>query len=194
MITLVYGGAASGKSEYAEAVMARLDMPRLYVATMQPFGQEALQRIERHIIRRHDGGFETAECYGSLAGLVVPAGSAVLLECLGNLAANLLYEPVARGVGEQVYHVRPDNRTVNDIEASIDHVCDAARDAVIVGNDVFASGECYADETMAYLDVLGTAMIHAAARADFVVEVVCGIPVYRKGARQQLLDAVGRGR
>ena len=49
MMTLVVGGADSGKSEYAERLVVRAgEAPRVYIATMQPFDQESLRRIEKH--------------------------------------------------------------------------------------------------------------------------------------------------
>ena len=48
MFMLVIGGAASGKSAFAEACSAARGAPALYVATMEPFGEEAAARIERH--------------------------------------------------------------------------------------------------------------------------------------------------
>ena len=56
MFTLVIGGSASGKSEYAERHVLSLSTPektspqfgnRIYIATMQPFGEDARARIAR---------------------------------------------------------------------------------------------------------------------------------------------------
>ena len=53
MFTLVVGGAASGKSEYAEQLILRAGaLPRYYVATMEPFGAEARARRTRCLAMR----------------------------------------------------------------------------------------------------------------------------------------------
>ena len=78
---LVCGGAASGKSAYAESMLCRLsgDAPRIYLATMMPFGDEAASRIARHREQRAGAGFETRECPCGLPDVSVPPDSAVLL-------------------------------------------------------------------------------------------------------------------
>ena len=49
MMTLVVGGSASGKSAYAEGlILAAKSWPRTYIATMEPFDDECLRRIEKH--------------------------------------------------------------------------------------------------------------------------------------------------
>ena len=48
MLTLVTGGAASGKSEYAERLAAACDGPRVYIATMRPLDKGSVARIEKH--------------------------------------------------------------------------------------------------------------------------------------------------
>ena len=68
MFTLVIGGAASGKSEYAESRVVRLPERRIYLATMRPWDQECRARIARHRRLRQDKGFETLERYTDLAG------------------------------------------------------------------------------------------------------------------------------
>lgn len=49
MMTLVVGGSASGKSAWAEELAVRSPgRPRIYIATMEPFDEECLRRIDRH--------------------------------------------------------------------------------------------------------------------------------------------------
>ena len=66
MLTLVIGGSASGKSEYAEQHVMSLNGARIYIATMEPFGKEAADRISKHRQMRKNKGFETIECYTGL--------------------------------------------------------------------------------------------------------------------------------
>ena len=48
MFTLVIGGAASGKSAYAESLVLRAPCrPRYYIATMEPFDDEGCAREAR---------------------------------------------------------------------------------------------------------------------------------------------------
>ena len=47
MLTLITGGASSGKSDFAERLVCRLPGERIYLATMEPFGKENLSRIAR---------------------------------------------------------------------------------------------------------------------------------------------------
>jgi adenosylcobinamide kinase/adenosylcobinamide-phosphate guanylyltransferase len=166
MLTLVVGGAASGKSAFAEAVTTALPGPRLYLAAMEPFGEEARARIARHRALRAGKGFQTLERYVDLSGAPLPAGANVLLEDLGNLAANELYRP--DGGGEA---------------AALAGVLAAARCAhlTVVTNEVFSGGMDYEGDTLRYLGALARLNRALAARADTVVEVVCGLPNLLKG-------------
>ena len=92
MFTLIVGGAASGKSEYAEnLILQERHTSFFYLATMQAFDEECRVRIERHRALRAGKGFETLECPVGLHKIHLPIASAVLLECIGNLVANELY-------------------------------------------------------------------------------------------------------
>ena len=171
MFTLVIGGAASGKSEYAEGlVMASPLLPRYYIATMEPFDSECHARIAKHRRMRAQKGFETLERYTSLASLRLPARGCVLLECLGNLAANELYSPSGAGP-----------KALEAIVAGIDALLPQCGDLVVVSNEVCTGGTCYAGDTESYLHLLASANRALAERADRVCEVVCGLPQYYKG-------------
>ena len=95
MLTLVIGGAASGKSEYAESAVLELPGHRIYLATMQAYDDEGRARVEKHRRNRADKGFETVEQSVNLEEAIprIPAGSNVLLEDLTNLVANERYRP-----------------------------------------------------------------------------------------------------
>ena len=58
VLILVMGGAASGKSEYAESVVVASSIhERYYIATMMPYDDECFRRIERHRAMRAQKGF-----------------------------------------------------------------------------------------------------------------------------------------
>ena len=50
MLTLVLGGAASGKSGYAESLVLKTALPRYYIATMQVWDAECAARAD-HVVR-----------------------------------------------------------------------------------------------------------------------------------------------
>ncbi|EOS66746.1 bifunctional adenosylcobinamide kinase/adenosylcobinamide-phosphate guanylyltransferase [Oscillibacter sp. 1-3] len=167
MFTLVIGGAASGKSEYAESRVVRLPGRRIYLATMRPWDQECRARIARHRRLRQDKGFETLERYTDLAGAEVPAGANVLLECMSNLTANELYDP--EGGGQEAVL-----RGVDALLARCGHL-------TVVTNEVFSGGTACEEDTLRYLRALARINRLLAARADTVAEVICGLPNYLKG-------------
>lgn len=178
MTALVIGGAASGKSAYAEDLLIRWsgvtasgDAPRVYVATMEPYGAEASARIAKHRQARAGKGFVTLERFTNLAGLRVGAGSAVLLEDLGNLCANELYSPAGSGPGAEEAILKG----VSSLRRQCAHL-------VMVSNEVFCGGTAYQGDTRSYLLLLARLHRRLAQDADAVCEVVCGIPTFCKGA------------
>lgn len=67
MFTLVLGGASCGKSRLAEELVLQSGVqPRVYIATMLPYGEESKARILRHQSMRAQKGFSTLECYTHL--------------------------------------------------------------------------------------------------------------------------------
>ena len=173
MLTLVLGGAASGKSEYAESLVLQTTGPRFYLATMQVWDAECAARVEKHRRMRAEKRFETVECPLHLDAVRLPARGTALLEDLGNLTANELYDPA--GAGEQAAEA---------ILAGLDSLAAQCENLIVVSNEVFSGGADYAGDTGRYLLALARLNNAFAARADRVARVVCGIPVYYKGVEK----------
>ena len=172
MLTLVVGGAASGKSAYAEALLLRsVAARRIYLAAMEPFGAEAEARIKRHRAMRSEKGFETLECYVNIECAPVPSGASVLLEDLGNLCANELFSPQGAGKG-----------AADSVLRGMNALYRRCRDLIIVSNEVFTGGTDYGPETVRYLSVLSYVNRKIAACADAVCEICGGAAMYYKGA------------
>ena len=173
MLTLVLGGSASGKSEFAEGLVLKAALPRYYLATMQVWDAECAARVEKHRKMRAKKQFETLECPLHLDTVRLPARGTVLLEDLGNLTANELYDP--SGAGENA---------AKTILTGLDRLATQCENLIVVSNEVFSGGADYAGDTDLYLKALARVNNALAARADAVVRVVCGIPVYYKGEKK----------
>ena len=91
---LVLGGARSGKSRHAEALVEAMPPPWRYIATAEPLDEEMRVRIEAHKARRGTE-WQTVEAPLDLASALeepVPDGTPALVDCLtlwlGNLMLN----------------------------------------------------------------------------------------------------------
>lgn len=173
MFHLITGGSGSGKSEYAENLLCRYQKSGkerlVYVATMFPYGEETMAKIERHQRMRSGKGFETVECYTGLADAGIQdrhESFSVLIECISNLAANELYRE--EGAGENA---------ADEILRGVEVLCQAARNVVIVTNEVNSEGSVCDAEMLRYKRVMGEINCRLAGMADRVTEVVYGIAV-----------------
>ena len=66
----------------------------------------------------------------------------------------------------------------------LDSLSAQCENLLVVSNEVFSGGADYAGDTDRYLRALAQVNNAFAARADAVVRVVCGIPVYYKGVEK----------
>ena len=91
-LIMISGANGSGKSRYAERIVARTTGERYYIATMRPCSEENLQRIEKHREQRKDLQFTTLECPYQVGAAAVERDGVVLLEDVSNLLANAMFE------------------------------------------------------------------------------------------------------
>jgi adenosylcobinamide kinase / adenosylcobinamide-phosphate guanylyltransferase len=164
-LTLVLGGARSGKSRYAEGLVAKLPPPWLYVATAEAGDEEMVMRISTHRARR-GSDWRTIEAPRHLVAALEKAGTMpVLVDCLTLWLSNLMLEGV-------------------DIEAETAHLekalAAAAAPVVLVANEVGTG--IVPDHPLGrkFRDLQGTLNQRMAARADRVVLMVAGLPLALK--------------
>jgi adenosylcobinamide kinase/adenosylcobinamide-phosphate guanylyltransferase len=90
-LTLVLGGARSGKSRHAESLVEAMPAPWTYIATAQAWDDEMVARIAEHRARR-SADWITVDAPLELAGALrgVPQGCPVLIDCLTLWLTNLI--------------------------------------------------------------------------------------------------------
>lgn len=90
-VTLVLGGARSGKSGFAESLGRERGGPRTYIATAEPFDDEMRQRIARHREQRAGDGWQTVEAPLDPSAVLRGASGVVLLDCITVWLGNLMH-------------------------------------------------------------------------------------------------------
>lgn len=167
-LTLVLGGARSGKSRYAESLFAGLPPPWIYVATAEAGDAEMAERIAAHRARRGKE-WRTIDAPHDLAAALADAESnaPVLVDCLTLWLSNRM---LARA----------------DVEAETAHLETALENrnapVVLVSNEVGLG--IVPDNALArrFRDLQGRLNQRMAARAGRVVLMVAGLPLVVKDA------------
>jgi adenosylcobinamide kinase/adenosylcobinamide-phosphate guanylyltransferase len=165
LLTLVLGGARSGKSRHAEALVTALPPPWVYVATAQALDDEMRARIAVHRTSRAEG-WRTVEAPLDLPGALAEAGAMpALVDCLTLWLTNLLLGGY-------------------DIAAATESLLAALarREAptVLVGNEVGLGIIPENALARSFRDAAGRLHQTLAARADRVLFMVAGLPLVGK--------------
>ncbi|MEI8177730.1 bifunctional adenosylcobinamide kinase/adenosylcobinamide-phosphate guanylyltransferase [Aestuariivirga sp.] len=164
-LTLVLGGARSGKSRFAETLARQHGGPRTYIATAEAFDEEMRQRIARHRAQRAGDGWVTIESILDPAS-VLPGEGLVLLDCVTVWLGNLMH------------HGRDITSEVASLCAALE-ACPAQ--VILVSNEVGLS--IVPENAMArrFRDEQGLANQSLAAIADNVYFIAAGLPLKLKG-------------
>ena len=164
-VTLVLGGARSGKSRFAESLLPTSRAQRIYLATGQPGDEEMQHRIADHRARR-GSGWHTIEAPLDIATPLSHAGSSpVLVDCLTLWLSNLMAADLA-------------------IEEATAGLCRALgklrAPAVLVSNEVGLG--IVPDNALAreFRDHAGRLHQRVAAVADRVFFIAAGLPLTLK--------------
>ena len=166
-VTLVLGGARSGKSRYAESLMAALPPPWIYVATAEAGDAEMAERIAAHRARRGPN-WRTIEVLANLdRELADHRAEPVLVDCLTLWLSKLLLDDGA--LEDEMVRV----------EKSL---LLATAPKVLVSNEVGAGIVPEHPLGRRFRDLQGILNQRVATLADRVVLMVAGLPLVVKGS------------
>ena len=152
MITLVLGGARSGKSEVAERLAASLPAPLTYVATGRATDDDMAARIAAHKLRRPPE-WSTVEVGADLVEVVSRVQGSLLVDSLGTWVASV------------------DALAADGVELA---GVLAGRDAVVVSEEVGLGVHPSSELGRRFRDRLGEVNRAVADAADSVLLVVAG--------------------
>ena len=160
-LTLVLGGARSGKSAYAEGLVMACPGPWLYLATAEVWDDEMAARVDIHRARRPEGWI-TRDVPLSLPEAIAGTQGPVLVDCLTLWLTNLiLAEADVAAAGE-----------------GLARACAAAVGPVVLVASEVGLG-IVPDNALArrFRDEAGRLHQRMAALADRVVLTVAGLPL-----------------
>lgn len=180
-LTLVLGGARSGKSAYAERLAIDSGKEVIYIATARAGDGEMALRIEQHQQRRPAKWITVEEPLGlgdALLQWCAPE-RVVLVDCLTLWLSNLLfidgadYPEVGQLTLPTLFH---------QLRAQfLDTLPQAAGAVILVSNEVGMGIVPYGAISRAYTDEAGRLNQAVAALCDKVVFVAAGLPLMLKG-------------
>lgn len=168
-VTLVLGGARSGKSRHGESLVRRSGLKRVYIATAQAFDAEMAERIARHRRQRAADDWHTLEEPLALGAAIAAArrpDSAILVDCLTLWLSNLML------AGQEVSA---------GVERLLAALGQGEGPVVLISNEV---GLGIVPETplgRAFRDAQGELNQVLATRCRQVVFVAAGLPLILKG-------------
>ena len=179
-LTLILGGARSGKSRYAEQIASRAQAEVLYVATGEARDDEMTNRIARHKARR-PSEWHTLEAPVQVGKAIDGQGDkweVVLLDCITLLANNMFGREVE---DEPAASDEAESALMNEIEQLLDVYAAGENHWLVVSNEVGLGLVPSFPLGRLYRDALGRANQRLAEAADEVVLMVAGQPVVIKG-------------
>ncbi|MBI4603449.1 MAG: bifunctional adenosylcobinamide kinase/adenosylcobinamide-phosphate guanylyltransferase [Planctomycetes bacterium] len=177
-LTLILGGARSGKSAYAQKLAAGRGSSILFVATAESADAEMVARIARHRAER-PSSWRTLEVPRGAGAAIEAAGvdaEIVLLDCFTALAGNVLTRlPVDAPL------LTAETAIVAEVEALLAAYERSRAEWIVVSNEVGLGLVPPYPLGRTFRDALGRAHQCLAAAADEVLFLVCGLPVQIKG-------------
>ncbi|MDD5255827.1 MAG: bifunctional adenosylcobinamide kinase/adenosylcobinamide-phosphate guanylyltransferase [Candidatus Omnitrophica bacterium] len=172
-ITLILGGARSGKSTYA-LKLAKKSVRVAFIATCEPKDKEMRLRVALHKKTR-PASWKTFQAPQDLASLLIKIGSSyetVIVDCLTLLVSGYLLKKMTQEkIENEMHNVL---KTLKNIKAH----------SILVSNEVGLGIVPVAKMGREFRDIAGRVNQMAALESDKVVFMLSGLPLeLKKGTR-----------
>ena len=163
-MTLITGGARSGKSRYAQERALQLSGQPVYVATARIWDEEFRQRVDRH---RHDRDerwtlLEEEKYLGRLS----LSGKTAVIDCvtlwINNFFSDLRYDTEA---------------CLTACRQEIDRLLEQEARLLIISNEIGMGMHADSEAGRKFIDLQGWVNQYLAGRADEVILMISGIPL-----------------
>ncbi len=163
-VTLITGGARSGKSSFAQRIALEHSSNPVYLATSRVWDEEHRQRIERH---KADRGPQWTTVEEELALSQHDfTGRTVVVDCVTLWCTNFFYD-----FDSDV------NRTLEVVCSEFDRLVEQVADLIFVTNEIGSGGVSVDICQRRFCDLQGWVNQYIARKADEVWLMVSGIPV-----------------
>jgi adenosylcobinamide kinase/adenosylcobinamide-phosphate guanylyltransferase len=177
-ITLILGGARSGKSSYAQKLAEASGKSVTFLATAQALDEEMSARIRKHRSERSES-WQTLEIPFDIAPHVQEIKTEiVVLDCITLLASNLLMQFVKDDLVDETPFMQA---VQSEMEELILAIQKSNQHWIIVSNEVGLGLVPPYQMGRAYRDGIGWANQRLAREVEKVIFMVAGIPMVVKG-------------
>ncbi len=183
-LSLIFGGARSGKSGFAEQMALRLSAEGqavFYLATASAGDAEMQERIAHHRERRpaHWATIEQSLALGAAICEYSQPGTVVLVDCLTVWLSNLLFSE--QHDFPEIGHIKPPVEFETQRQDLLDALAEAQGTVILVSNEVGMGIVPMGAVSRWFVDEAGRLNQAVAAQADAVIWVAAGLPLYLKG-------------
>ena len=189
-ISLVTGGANSGKSKFAEDLCLGLD-PRingqdkvLYIASAKVLDDEMAEKTAKHIERRMSYGWDTLEAYKDFdqyftdKSILDTGYKSILLDCLTMMVTNIIFEGhMDFDASDKDLRQEKEDLVFRELDKLLDLVADQDLDLVFVTNELGMGLVGDSSLSRYFQEVAGRVNKYIGDRSQTMYFVVSGQPI-----------------
>ncbi len=163
-ITLILGGARSGKSSHGEKLALALSKNPIYLATSRIWDDDHRARIERHIRDRGDEWRRVEE--EKILSVIAVENEVILVDCVTLWLTNFFLDAK-----------QDEELALTNAKKELDSALLLKNDWIFVSNELGQGLHAPTQSGRKFTDIQGFMNQYIAARADNVILMVAGIPL-----------------